>query len=126
METFDLHSTSTILFRYIVPVTQFLLVLIFNIIVVIISYIGYRELKSKGWLLIVMYGFINIFTHMPSFFSVYAVRYLNYAKYGKLLHGYNVFSMLLKAVAAILFVVGLFLLLKEYLVLVKKQKEVND
>ena len=122
MESFDLHSTSTILFRYIVPVTQFLLVLIFNIIVIIISYKGYREIKSKGWLLIVIYGFINIFIHMPSFFSFYAVRYLNYAKYGRLLHGYNVFSMLLKAVAAILFVVGLFLVLKEYLILIKREK----
>ncbi len=122
MESFDLHSTSTILFRYIVPVTQFLLVLIFNIIVVIISYIGYREIKSRGWLLIVIYGFINIFIHMPSFFSVYAVRYLNFVKYGRLLHGYNVFSMLLKAVASILFIVGLFLVLKEYLKLIKRKR----
>lgn len=102
------------LFSIFITVFQYLIVLIFNIGVIIVSSMGYRERKSRGWLLLIIFGFVNLISNLPNILHLFGARFLPPGTFGRILLGYNVFSFLFRLGSGILLIAGLLFLVKEY------------
>ncbi|MCK4396661.1 hypothetical protein KAW96_08720 [candidate division WOR-3 bacterium] len=98
----------------------------FNIGIIIVASVGYKEERSRGWLLIIIYGFINVLLSIPSTASSFAVRFIPVVTFGKIMYGFSYATFLFQIAASVLLVVGLFFLLKEYLQLLKIKTVVEN
>jgi hypothetical protein len=97
-----------------VAIFQYLIVLAINIGVIIVSSLGYRERKSRGWLLLIIFGFISLLSNLPSILHLFAARFLSPFTFGRLILGYNLVSIIFRIGSGVLLIVGLFFLAKEY------------
>ncbi|TES91497.1 MAG: hypothetical protein E3J87_07625 [Candidatus Cloacimonadota bacterium] len=97
-----------------IPLAQYFVTFIFNVLIIVISSFGYKVKKGKGWLLLIVYGFIRLLLDIPTLFSVFAIRFFGFAGFGKFMYGFSIATFLFHIAASLLLVVGLFLLLKEY------------
>jgi|GEM_PF-4768689 len=102
------------IWQVIVTVMQYFVILCFNIIIIVICASGFKVKKSKGWFLLMLYGIINLLANIPNVFLVYGAHYFPVASFGIFMQGFSFVMTFFRMGAAILLIVGLFLLFKEY------------
>ncbi len=102
------------IWQVIIPVLQYLIILCFNIIVIVICACGFKIKKSKGWFLLMLYGIINLLVNIPNLFLIFGAHFFQVAGFGIFMQGFRFIMIFLRIVAALLSILGLFLLLKEY------------
>ena len=111
-KTFDFDTLEFL--GILIPLIQYFVTFIFNILIIVISSFGYKVKKSKGWLLLIVYGVVRLLLDIPTLFSVFAIRFFGIAGYGKFMYGFSIVTFLFQIAASVLLIAGLFLLLKEY------------
>jgi len=119
-------NLTQLFFTNIILCIPYVLWLIFHIVTIVIAYYGYREQKFLGWLLLLLNGVIKLLQHIPRAYSLYAMGNVNACDYGKVLMKVNAVNYIISPFAAILFIAGLYLLLKEYRTLIKPIREEID
>ena len=96
-------------------------VLVMNIIILVIAAAGYKEKKSRGWLLLMIYGFINIIVQISTIGFSFAQQFFSVGGFGEFMFITMMVSMMFGFGASIVFIIGLVFLLREYRMLVRNQ-----
>ncbi len=122
----DSINPTQLFFTNLILCIPYVLWLIFYIITIVIAYYGYREQKFLGWLLLLLNGILKLLQHIPGAYSLYAMGNVDAGEYGKVLMKVKAVNYIISPFTAILFIVGLYLLLKEYRTLIKPIREEVD
>lgn len=104
-----------------IPMFQYLVIFVFNILIIIISSMGYKETKSKGWLLLMVYGLINLLLNIPNVFYALGARFIPIATFGRFMYGFSIVTTLLRIGAGVALIAGLVFLVKEHRSLLKEK-----
>lgn len=100
--------------RIIIPILQYLINLFFNVIIIIICVAGFNVKKSTGWLLIMIYGFINLLVNIPNIFYIFVHRFFPIRNFAIFMQGFSYIAAFFRIGGVLLLVLGLYFLFKEY------------
>jgi len=100
------------------------LMVLFAVLIIIICSFGYKVKRNTGWFLLLIFGIIKLIVQFSNLFFTYVTKFLRTASLGRITFGFSIITSLFTTAGSILLIIGLFMLLKDYLPVVEKRQQI--